>query len=695
MRFSLWAIAAPFVYAPVLSVAQTAEHSMPAVIVTATPLGSELFEMVTPVDVLYGRDMRLKQRSTLGETLSQEPGVSATQFGPNASRPIIRGLDGDRIRVLQNGAGVLDASSASFDHAVSIEPLLIDRIEVLRGPAALLYGGNAVGGVVNVVDGRIPRFRLDKAFSGTVDLRTDSARGEAAGAARLETGNEHLALHFDVFTRDTDDLRIPGYARSSALRASDPQPAEARGELPNSASQSDGGAAGVSLLFGERGYTGLSFQRYNSEYGTVAEEEVSIHLRQERWDLAGELRDLSSSVRALKYKFGHSDYKHKELEGTEVGTVFRNKGYDSRVELLHAPIGPLEGAIGLQLGDFDFSAVGDEAFLPGTRTRNIAAFVYEEWRLGRAEESIKLSFGARIERSEVEADAFAASGAPADERKFNLGSGSIGALIPLSGQYAIAANFAYTERAATFQELYADGPHIATDAFEVGDRDLGKEKSTAFDLSLRREDEDWRGSLSVFYNRFRNYIGLMPALDAATGDPLFRDAEDRSLPASTSTAGFAEPMQQYNYEAVGAVFRGFEVQFAMPLWRRGGQKVEMELRGDYTWAENRDSDEALPRIPPLRWGGAMTYSAERLNARLDVLRAEEQDRVPDGELSTNGYTMLDASLAYRLRGGSVDWELFLKGSNLLDEEARLATSFLKDIAPLAGRSLSVGLRADF
>jgi iron complex outermembrane recepter protein len=667
------------------------------VVVTATPLGSDTFQLVSPVNVLQGTGLRLKNQGTLGDTLGNEVGVSTTYFGPNSSRPIIRGLDGDRIRVLQNGVGSIDASTVSFDHAVSLEPLLIDRVEVVRGPAALLYGGNAVGGVVNVIDGRIAQEALARPVMGAIDLRYDEVNVGRSGAARIDAGNDRFVLHVDGFGRDTKDLKIPGNAWTPAAQAirGDTGPS---GVLPNSAAKADGGAIGGSLLFGGKGYTGISYQTYNSDYGTVAEEEVKIKLRQKRWDLAGELRELTPFIQGVKYKFGHSDYEHRELEGDTVGTIFTNKGYDGRVEVAHSKLGPLQGAVGLQVGQSKFSALGAESFLPFTKSDSTAGFVYEEWKFG----AHKISMGARAERAKVAASDFVdeASGTlitAGETRKFTPRSGSFGAFYALSQDYGVAFNAAYTERAPVNVELFANGPHVATNAFELGDSTLDKEKSTALDLGIRKQGDAWSGGIGVFYNRFKNFIALLPSLEAGTGAPLFRDAADRTLAATADpvAAGFAEPIQQFQYTAIPATFRGVEAEARFRVWQAAGHRVDLELRGDYTRAKNRDTEEALPRIPPLRYGGGIAYSRDRLGARVDVLRADKQDKAPQGETTTEGYTMVNAALTYRFKVAAAEVEAFLRGTNLLNEEARLATSFLRDIAPLGKRAVSVGLRGAF
>ena len=359
---ALMAVAVHAATAQAQVINKTSPATLPEVIVTGNPLGSDLFDLASPASVVRGEELFRLRRSTLGDTLDGLPGVAASGFGPNASRPVIRGLDGDRIRLLQNGTGMLDASSLSFDHAVSIDPLVIESAEVVRGPAALFYGGSAVGGVVNVIDNRIPQTAV-KGVSGRVEGRFGGADQEKAGAAVFEAGNGSLALHADVYSRDTDDLKIKGFARSARLRASDPQPVEAYGTLPNSAAKSDGGSFGVSRTWAD-GYVGISRSQFNSVYGTVAEPTVSIDMQSSRWDVAGEVRELGTAIRALKFKAGKTDYEHTELDAGVPATVFRNKGHDMHLEATHGNLGPLKGAFGLQLTNFDFSALGAEAFVP-------------------------------------------------------------------------------------------------------------------------------------------------------------------------------------------------------------------------------------------------------------------------------------------------------------------------------------------
>nr|WP_241014083.1 TonB-dependent receptor [Pandoraea nosoerga] len=648
--------------------------TLPGTFVTGNPLGRAAAELTVPVTELDGRALVLRRASTLGETLDGLPGVSATSYGPNVSRPIIRGLDGDRIRVLQNGTAALDASSLSYDHAVAQDPLTIERVEIVRGPAALLYGGNAVGGVVNTIDNRIPKAPLD-GVSGATDFSYGGANRERAGAALLEFGNGQFAFHVDGFARKSADLRIPGFAHSARQRELDGEGApQASGTLPNSDGQASGAALGASWTWAN-GYTGLSYSGYDTDYGTVAEADTRIRLRQQRLALASEVRELSgplSGFTALKFNFGYTDYEHKEIEDGQTGTTFKNRGYEGRIEARHAKIGPLEGALGVQFSQNTFSALGEEAFVPKSDTTNVALFALEEWAVNKA---VKLSFGARIEHSRVKPSAGGNErfdGLPA--RNFTPGSLSAGAVFALAPKWSVAVNTSYTERAPTFYELYANGPHLATGVWEIGSPQASLEKALSTDLSLRYENGPHKGSVGLFYSRFSNFIALENTGRTA-------EVDDSNLPV-------------YQYAGVPAELYGVEAEGRARVWQGYGN-LDVELRGDYTVGRNRDTGEPLPRIAPLRLTAALVYGLGRWGARLEMVHASNQARVPANDLPTNGYTTLGAALTYQFRAGGAQWLAYLKGENLTNQEVRLASSVLRDIAPQGGRSVRIGLRTTF
>lgn len=685
------AFAAPGVFAQ--TPAQQPQQLEP-VVVTANPLGSELFDMVPPVSVLGGRELDFRRGATLGETLDGVPGVSTSYFGPNAGRPIIRGLDGDRIRLMSDGLGVLDASGLSQDHAVPVDPLVVERLEVVRGAAALLYGGNAVGGVVNAIDNRIPVDPV-QGVGGRLEARAASGDHERSGAGVFEAGNGLFALHADLYSRRARDLEIPGFARSARLRALDPREErddEPRGRLPNSSNHGDGGALGASLTFGERGHVGLAYSAYNQDYGTVAEPDVRIEMENARWDLAGEARGLAGFVTGVRFKAAYTDYQHQEIAGGEPETLFLNKGREARVEATHAKLGPLNGAFGIQVADFDFSALGEEAFVPKTDTRSAALFLFEEWPLG----ALKLNFGARVERTRVESAGGGpedpASGLPrfgdAQSRRFTPKSFVFGGQYTLSPGLALAANLSHTERAPSYSELYANGAHAATGQFEVGDPTLSVEKADGIDVQLKLRSARASGSVGAFYNRFRNYIGLFNSGNTRSADGALNPAED---PAADDE----EILPEAVVRPVRARFYGLEAEGRLPLFEAAGDRLEATLRGDYVRAEDRDSGDPLPRIAPLRLGAGLAWRSGALDARIDVTHAWRQKRVAANELPTDGYTLVGLALGYRIKVQRADLDAFVKVSNLLDREARLHTSVLKDIAPLGGRSVVAGLRMSF
>ncbi|AJO80383.1 TonB-dependent receptor [Pseudomonas sp. MRSN 12121] len=642
-------------------------------VITANPLGSQ--QTAAPSTVLEGDDLTLQQQGSLGETLNKQPGVSSSYFGPGASRPIIRGLDGDRIRLLRNGVGALDASSLSYDHAVPLDPVNVDRIEIVRGPAALLYGGSAIGGVVNTFDNRIPTEAIE-GIHGAGELRYGGADTTRSSAGKLEAGNGTFALHLDANSRQFNDLKIPGYARSRHAPPSEDGDGK-KGRLGNSDGRQDGGAVGGSYTWDD-GYAGLSYSNYDSNYGSPAEDDVRIRMKQDHYAFASELRNLDGPFSSLKFDAGYTDYEHREIEGGETGTIFKNKGYEARVEARHQPLGPLNGVIGTQVSRSEFSALGEEAFVPQTDTDSAALFILEELQ---ATERLKLSLGGRLEHTRVDPDSKGNERfSQADNASsFTAGSLSSGAVYTLTPIWSVAATLGYTERAPTFYELYANGAHVATGTYEIGDANLSKEKAVSSDLALRFDNGTHKGSVGVFYSHFSNYIGLL-----GSGRTLNDEGEED-----------AGGMPEYTYSGVRARFAGIEAQDHWKLGESAYGKFALELSGDYTRAKNLDNGEALPRIAPLRLNSGLLWELDRWQARIDVEHAASQGRVPDNESGTDGYTTLGASAGYHFDIGSSQWLAFVKGENLTNQTVRYASSILRDIAPAQGRSVEFGLRTTF
>jgi iron complex outermembrane recepter protein len=633
----LWAAVA----APAL-----AQSGAPAqVVITGNPLRHD---SVQPASVLSGDALTERRAGTLGETLDGLPGVASTGFGPNVGRPVVRGLDGDRVRLLDNGGASVDASNLSFDHAVAIDPLAVERIEVLRGPAALLYGGNATGGVVNTIDNRIPRVPV-AGFGGRAELRAGGAAHERGGAAVLDGGGRGLAWHADGFARRTSDLGVPG------------------GVVRNSASSAHGGALGGGWV-GDDGFAGLSLDSYRNRYGVVAEPDVFIRMRRERLSAAAERRRLDGWFPEVSAQIGRTRYRHEEVEGSEVGTTFASSGTDWRLQATHGR-GAWTGVVGAQGELLDFSALGEEAFVPSTTTRGAALFVLESLQAGPA----LLTAGVRGERTRV-ASAGGGRFGDAAERRFGPLSSSLGASGRFAADWQWSATLGHTERAPAYYELYANGLHVATNAFERGDATLGVERSRHAELGLAWGGKDASAKLSVFDTRFARYI----ALDA-TG-------------ASVETDD-GESVPEYAFHAVRARLRGGELE---ARWRLAAAPVALELSAaaDVVRGSNLDSGEPLPRLAPLRLRLGLQGSRGAWQGGALVRHAADQNRVPATDAPTPGWTMLDLWLGWQVAREALDTLLVVKLNNATDRYATSASTLatLRTLSPLAGRAWSATLR---
>jgi iron complex outermembrane receptor protein len=624
------------------------------VVVSAGVSPQSITDTAQSIAVLDERQLIEKLAPTLGETLAQEPGIEQTQFAPGASRPVVRGLGGDRIRILQDGIGAGDASNVSPDHAVSVNTSTAERIEVVRGAATLLYGSNAVGGVVNVLDQRIPDHRTDELIGGDVYLRYGSVNELKDGAINVGGTSGALGWHGDYAKSDASDQRVG----SDSDFPDD--------EIPNSDLETESWSVGGSWL-GEDAYVGAAYNQFDTNYGSAVESEVRVDLEQKRWDLAGGVHAPFGPFRLLKARLGGTDYEHTELEGLEVGTVFLNESIEGRVELAHRQAGPWNGSFGIQSWHRDFQAIGAEAFVQPTTTFAQALFGYEELGTG----AVRGQFGLRYEHQTVDSDDPALQ-----DRDFNAGSGSAGVVWRKVDAYSVGATLSSSSRVPTAEELYSNGPHIATGSFEVGDDDLDLERSLGLDVALRKLDGGVRGEVNLFYSTFDDFI-----FERDTGTTFTTDEGDELPIVQFSTAD--------------AEFWGGETHVDFGLLHREPHHLDLELRADYVRSELTDLNQAVPLQPPLRGAIGLRYQGAALWASAEAFHAAEQDRFAPGDVETPDYTWLNASVGYRWVASRQVHDLVLRGTNLTDKLAFNSVSRYRFAVPLPGRDVSLSYRMQF
>ncbi len=659
------------------------EEADASIVVTA-PFEREQEDLLSGVSVVTGEELVRELRPTIGETLARQPGVSATSFGPNASRPVLRGFQGERIRVLTDGIGSFDVSNTSVDHPVAINPLTAERIEVLRGPSALLFGSSAIGGVVNVLDARIPR-RLPNEPIHVEALGTlGSAARERSASGKVDLPVGRLVLHADGTYLNTNDLRIAGFVLSPELRAQAAARDDAgvrslatlRDRLPNSGNRLWEVAGGASAVVGDS-HVGFSVNRldnlfaipvrYSLEPGGEAEA-VRIDAKQTRVDLRGEIATGGSLFDRVRLRAGAADYQHAELEETgEVGTRFFSSGYEGRAEFVQRERGNWRGAIGGQFFLRDLNIVGEEKFLPTNETQQYGIFTLQEVDLG----ALRVEGGARLERAYLSAQADEALGTDAARRTFTALSGSLGASVGLAEGVRLGVIGSRSERAPSAEELFANGPHAGTQTFEIGDPGFVKEKSWGLEASLRGERSGIALALNAYLNDFHDFIYES-----------FGDEEP------------IDGLPVLRYAQADARYYGFEAEASARLGRFGGVAIVADAVADYTRATIKGQGPA-PRIPPLRVLGGVEAQADGVAARLEAEHVARQDRNAASETETRGFTLVNASLSFAPFGRENGTTLLLSANNIFDVDARRHASLLKDLAPLAGRDVRVSARVRF
>ena len=691
------------------------------IVVTAHPLAGE--GLAQPSDVLEGDELERKAVDNIGATVGNEPGIHNSSFGAGAGRPVIHGMGAARVRVMEDRIDTLDVSVSSGDHAVAVDPFVAERVEVLKGSATLLYGSGAIGGVVDVQTGRIPQ-EVPERLSGALSLRgSDNGNGRNS-AARLDGGGGNVAWHFDAFAREANDYDIPGFAESAALRAQEhddehgdehgdahgdehdddehgddhEEEEEAYGRLPGSGLDVRGGSVGLSFI-GDRGFVGVAVSGLNSDYGIPGhshahghdedehdehgdehgdehdgdehdddhdehEEEGTpiVELEQTRIDLEAGIADPFGGFENLNVRLGINDYEHVENEAGEVGTAFANKAWEARAELTHGPAGGWSGALGIQLGDREFSVVGEEAFTPPVDTSTAGLFWVGERPLGEFE----LEAGLRFDRVEHKP----AKGA---SRDFTGASASLGLIVPLGENWNGTLLADYSSRAPIGEELFSDSPHPGTGAYEIGDPGLSREQARNLAATLSGGGDLWSLRGTFYYTDFVDFIYQAPTGEERDGFDVRR------------------------YAQADATFAGFEVEGRVTVAEWDAGRLEVGAFFDTVSPEiDVVGNNNLPLIPPDRVGLSLEFTGDRLLANVDYVRAFEQNEAADFELPSDSYNDLRARVSWRFRpNNDTTVDLFLAGRNLTDDEQRLHTSVVKDLAPQPGRTIEAGLQMRF
>ncbi|HEX7635649.1 MAG TPA: TonB-dependent receptor [Noviherbaspirillum sp.] len=645
--------------------AQTEEKTLPSVVVTATPFNSEeSAQIIAPAKVLSGPELRNKLGVSLGDTLSHELGVSASAFGAGASRPIIRGLEGPRIKILQDGMSVSDVSSLSNDHAVTAEASTARQIEILRGPATLLYGSGAIGGLVNVVNDRIPTELLPRP-SGETELRAGSVNHERSLSFSADGASGSTSLHLDGSARNTGDYGIPGFAALG-------NPNSSYGTLPSSFARTRTLGVGGSRI-ADWGYIGASVDTRDDHYGISTAEKSFIDLTQTRLNIEGLLRQPFASFESLKFKLAWSDYHHTEkAEDGTPQTNFSNKAFETRWELAHRPLAGWRGTLGLQTEHTKFSALSADTGVPDTvpvaKSTSVAAFAVEERNFG----PVRASAGLRLETVERRPE-----DAGLSKRSFNLASSSVGGLWTFMPGYGFGATLSLAQRAPAIEELYSRGPHESTATFDIGDAGLQKETSRNIELTLQKTEGLVRWKTNVFENRVRNYV--FGRTDGTMVDETGNPQADGEFMLRRWSQG-------------DAAIRGAEGEIS---YNMHGQGLSLRAFAD-TSRGTLDNAGNLPLQPATRFGADVGYRQGPWRSGGSIVHAQSQDRLASFEtVATPAYTQVDANLSYTQRFGTTQWTWFAIAKNLFNQDIRLSTSLLRDVAPQPGRSLIVGIHTRF
>ncbi len=654
--------------------------------ITSTGIKQYTSKSARPVTVLSGEELQKKMGTTIGDTLKNELGITSQSFGPGVGTPVIRGQSGPRVRVLQNSIGNNDVSSLSPDHANGVNPISAERIEVLRGPSTLLYGNGAIGGIVNVIDNRIPEQVPDKLLGGAAAQRYDSASDLTSSALKLDGGKDKFAFHLDGFYNDQNNTHIGGQQiDESAARATDPTlegtPVlnNPNGVIPNSNARSRGVSAGASVI-GDIGLVGAAINSLENNYGIppngTGGAPVRVQMNQTKYDFKGQLNQPFALAKELRLKFGYTDYKHVELDNGEAATTFLNKTYESRLELEHQPLGIVKGVMGFQSVNSDFSALGAEALVPKSKIDSYGLFAVESFKI----KDITYELGLRGEWQGISPETTYSS------VSYVPLSGSVSALWDITKQHQLSLGVTQSQRAPQIQELFSNGVHEATMSYEKGDVNLQKEISYNLDLGYKFNTSWMTSELNLFNNWVNDYIYQQQ--DYQVYNEVIEDFQ-----LICSDPGACVPVLQS--AQANAIFRGFEAKTLFTIMQNHYGAVDLTLFGDYTRGTFEQGGN-VPRMPPLRYGFELSYEKNDLTTQARLTRGEAQNDAGENQSNTPGYLLLNLGAQYQLATfHQSEVQLFAAGKNMLNENIRNSTSYLRNFAPDPGRSAEIGIRVSY
>ena len=636
--------------------------------ITSMGLKQSTSKSARPVTVLSGKELQTKMGTTIGDTLKNELGVTSQSFGAGVGTPVIRGQSGPRVRVMQNSLGNNDVSNLSPDHANAVNPIIAERIEVLRGPSTLLYGNGAIGGVVNVIDNRIPEQVPDKVLGGAGMQRYDSATNLTSSALKLEGGKELFAYHLDGFYNDQGNTHIGGQPIDDSL-AHQTQPDldivdNPNGVINNSNARSRGGSAGASVI-GDVGLVGAAINSLENNYGIppngTGGAPIRVQMNQTKYDFKGQLNKPFALAEALRMKFGYTDYKHVELDNGVPATTFTNQSYESRLELEHQPLGIVKGVLGFQSVNSQFAALGAEALVPKSAIDSYGLFAVESF----AVRDVTYELGVRGEWQGIAPETTYSS------VSYVPLSGSVSALWDITKQHQLSLAVTQSQRAPQVQELFSNGVHEATMSYEKGDVNLRKEISYNLDLGYKFNTDWMTSEFNLFHNWVNDYIYQQQASYVIEDLPVLQSAQ------------------------ANAVFKGFEAKTIFPLMQNSYGAVDLTLFGDYTRG-SFDQGGNVPRMPPLRYGLQLSYEKNDWSTDVRLTRGEAQTYAGDNQSNTPGYLLLNLGAQYQVASfHESQVMLFAAGKNMLNENIRNSTSYLRNFAPDPGRSAEIGIRVSY